>query len=250
MKLKYITCSGANEFTNTAALFALYEQFPCVEFGIQVSGKKCGEASPRLAWLRDLHKQMLERRVDLPLALHLNQDWVENFCDGELAPELTELLSYGNKNGEPTFQRVQLNFKIGREKTPQLDLLEQQMMKFPHVRFILSYNNANAPLIKELYKRQNVVFDCLFDESHGEGIVPKKRHARVFSDLIQGYAGGFSPENVREELNKIVAVLPFDAQFFIDAEGNLKDEDGHFSYSKAHDFIANALTWQNLRRDD
>lgn len=243
MNVKFVTCSGANEHTSIDALFALFDQFPCIEFGIQVSGEKCGENSARLIWLRNLRKQILERHINLPLALHLNKDWVEAFCFGELPHELQELMSYGNYNGEPLFKRVQLNFKIGRDKTPNVKLLEEQMMKFPHVRFILSYNKANAALIHEIYCRHNVVFDCLFDESHGEGIVPLKHHALVFPDVLHGYAGGLSPENVVRELDEIAAILPPEAQIFIDAEGKLKGEDGHFSYSKAHDFVANALQW-------
>lgn len=241
MDLKFVTCSGANEHTSIDALFVLFQQFSCIEFGIQVSGLKCGEDSPRLDWLRKLRQQILVRNIKLPLALHLNQDWVTGFCQGEIAPELQELLSYGYSDGEPMFKRVQLNFKIGREPAPKVNLLEEQIMKFPHVRFILSYNNANAKLIKELYYRKKIVFDCLFDESFGEGALPKKRMAPVFVDVVQGYAGGLSPENVAQELDKIAAILSPKAQIFIDAEGKLKGEDGHFSYSKAHDFVANAL---------
>lgn len=244
MKLKFITCSGANEHTHVDVLFALFRQFSCIEFGIQVSGQKCGEDSPRLDWLRQLRQQILVRKIKLPLALHLNQDWVTGFCQGEIAPELQELLSYCYPDGEPMFKRVQLNFKIGREVAPEVYMLETQIMKFPYLRFILSYNEANAKLVKELYSRKKVVFDCLYDESFGEGLCPEKRHAPVFADIMQGYAGGLSSENVAQELDKMVAVLPKDAEFFIDAEGKLKGEDGHFSFAKAHDFLANVCAWQ------
>lgn len=243
MDLKCVTCSGANEYTNIDTLFVLYEHFPCIEFGIQVSGQKCGLNSRRFGWLKDIYLQIFKRKKNLPLALHLNQDWVSGFCSGVVAPELKELLSYVNLEGDPLFQRIQLNFKIGREKEPQLETLENMMLKFSSVRFILSYNNANAALIEKLYQRHNVVFDCLYDESFGEGVAPKKRKAPVFPDIVQGYAGGLSPENVVRELNKIAAVLPPKAQFFIDAEGKLKGDDGHFSYSKAHDFMTKVTTW-------
>lgn len=244
MELKYVTCSGANEHTSIGALFALYEQFPFVEFGIQVSGQKCGEGSSRLDWLRSLRAQILAKNINLPLALHINQDWVEAFCQGELSPELQELLSYGNKLGMPMFQRVQLNFKVGREKTPNMDILEKQIISFPKVRFILSYNDANADIIRELYRRNEIVFDCLIDESFGEGIVPQKRLPLLFPDIVQGYAGGLSSENVISELKKINSIVPKDALVFIDAEGKLKGNDGHFSFMKAHDFLLNAATWQ------
>ncbi len=243
MELKCITCSGANEFTDIDGLFTLYREFPCVEFGIQVSGKKCGFASPRYAWLQNLKEQILLRKVDFRLALHLNQDWVDEFCDGHIVPELQELLSWKNAQGAPLFQRIQLNFKIGRnEKTPTLDKLETQMMKFPHLRFILSYNEANATLIREIYQRHNVIFDLLFDESFGEGVAPDCRQKPVFDDIVQGYAGGLSPENIVSELTKIALLLPPKALIFIDAEGKLKGADGHFSCLKARSFVANAIS--------
>ena len=175
MKLKLITCSGANEHTSIDALFALYQEFPNIEFGIQVSGKKCKYDSDCFAWLKSLKRQVLLREIALPLSLHINQDWVENFCQGHLVPELQEILSWKSSLTKPFFQRVQLNFKIGREKRPEISVLEKQMKSFLRVRFILSYNSANAALIREIYNRHKVVFDCLYDESFGEGIIPEKK---------------------------------------------------------------------------
>lgn len=248
MKLKCVTCSGTNEFTKIDDLFALYQEFPSVEFGIQVSGKKCSSGSARLAWLNNLKNQVLRKRKSLPLALHLNQDWVEGFCDGIKIPELQELLSWTDRQGNPIFQRVQLNFKIGRNKAPEIGRLESQMKKYPHLRFILSYNDANADLIGQIYQRHQVVFDCLFDESFGEGVAPSQRHSPVFADVIQGYAGGLSPENVSSELQKIAELVPLDAVIFVDAEGKLKGDDGHFDYAKAREYVAKALSCPALQR--
>ena len=233
MKLKCVTCSGTNEFTKIDDLFALYQEFPSVEFGIQVSGKKCSSGSARLAWLNNLKNQVLRKRKSLPLALHLNQDWVEGFCDGIKIPELQELLSWTDRQGN--------------NKAPEIGRLESQMKKYPHLRFILSYNDANADLIGQIYQRHQVVFDCLFDESFGEGVAPSQRHSPVFADVIQGYAGGLSPENVSSELEKIAELVPLDAVIFVDAEGKLKGDDGHFDYAKAREYVANALSCPALQ---
>ena len=241
MRLSTIVLSGANEHTDAQAIISLCKNCSYLaELGIQVSGEKAYYSSGRYWWLQLLCHLATP---DINIALHLNKDWVEDFCAGKIPPELETFLALSHPDGSPKIKRIQLNFKIGRDKTPNVKLLEEQMMKFPHVRFILSYNKANAALIHEIYCRHNVVFDCLFDESHGEGIVPLKHHTLVFPDVLHGYAGGLSPENVVRELDKIAAILPPEAQIFIDAEGKLKGEDGHFSYSKAHDFVANALQW-------
>ncbi len=243
MNLKYVTCSGANEYTDAEALFNLFAEFPMIEFGIQVSGEKCSFASDRYAWLIALHKAAMRKKIALPLSLHLNKDWVEKFCAGQEVAELNELLNLKNAQGKPFFQRIQLNFKIGREKRPNIKILEKTMLGFPSLRFILSYNQKNAVLIEKLYQRKKVVFDCLYDESWGEGVLPKQRMAPVFCDVLQGYAGGLSPENVTQELDEIASKLPCDAQFYIDAEGKIKGNDGHFSFANAHDFVENAYLW-------
>ncbi len=248
MELVYITCSGANEFTSIETLFSLYEEFPLIEFGIQVSGEKCYAGSERFVWLQNLHKLILLRGIDLPLALHLNRDWVSAFCKGDLPIDLRMLLSYQDSHKRPMFKRIQLNFKIGRDEAPEQKMLEQSMLMFPEVRFILSYNQSNAGLIQDMYQNQKVKFDCLFDDSFGEGVLPARRHAPVFAHVVQGYAGGLSPDNICSELDKIALVMPKDAQFFIDAEGKLKGDDGHFSYFKAHDFLANAMHWLSQKK--
>ena len=126
MDLKFITCSGANEYTNADVLFALYAQFSCVEFGIQVSGKKCSENSPRLAWLRNLHKKILEHRVNLPLALHLNQDWVCGFYQDDISPELHELLSYSNSAANLCFNECNSISKLGEKLRLRLICLKNK----------------------------------------------------------------------------------------------------------------------------
>ncbi len=244
MKLKYITCAGVNEHTDIEDLFKLYAEFPIVEFGIQVSGRKCNYATPRWAWLKQLYAEVLNRKVALPLALHLNQDWVLGFCNGQVPAPLQELLSWNNHLQKPMFQRVQLNFKIGRDPKPDFMMLENMIKQHGRQRFIFSYNDANALFINNFHARNGAIFDCVYDDSFGEGILPKFRKSPAFGDVLQGYAGGLSPENVAEELNKIAKVLPEKSQFYLDAEGRLKGEDGHISAEKCKAFINNALQWQ------
>ena len=62
----------------------------------------------------------------------------------------------------------------------------------------------------------------------------KNDHATSLSEL--------SPENVSSELEKIADIVPLDAVIFVDAEGKLKGDDGHFDYAKARKYVANALS--------
>lgn len=246
MELKYVTCSGANEHTNIKDMIALSEQFPKVEFGIQVSGKKCGQGSARESWLKELIQAIKRERKSIFLALHLNQDWVENFCEGRVTPQLSTFLTEKDWAGKPIFQRVQLNFKIGREKMPQIEMVEEMIKRYPEIRFILSASEANKNFIRKLYHRGQVKFDCLYDESFGEGQLPSDRKYPLFDDVLQGYAGGLSPENVERELEKISEKQPYNGKFYIDAEGKLKGENGRLSLERCEHFIRRAIIWEHI----
>ncbi len=240
MKLKFITFSGANEYTDVDGLRGIFNVWgeKGAEAGIQVSGKKASLGTARYWWLQTLYQTF--KCDTCNFALHLNQDWVEDFCDGTPSAELSEFLSWKNDCREPFFGRVQLNFRIGREKTPDLDCLIASMRKYPGVRFILSYNDDNAEFIHRLYDI-GFEFDCLYDNSHGEGIEAAHYVPPAFDDVLQGYSGGISPENVVSVLNKISQSVSPDREIFIDAEGKLKGDDGHFSIEKCKNYLEQAL---------
>ncbi|MBQ8482036.1 MAG: hypothetical protein IJ532_05830 [Alphaproteobacteria bacterium] len=245
MKLKFITCSGCNETTSIPELLNLLNEFPRAEIGVQVSNKKAAYGTPRYDWIYSLWGLLLHRRTTINAALHVNLQWVEDFGQGIVAPELEEFLLFDYNDDSPFFQRVQLNFKIGREKTPDIDKLEKVIRRFPRHRFILSYNQSNKRLIQELYIR-NVKFDCLFDESFGAGIVPATRDEPAFIDVLQGYAGGITPDNVEQELHKIAQTNKKGycmQDVYIDAHKGLEDEFTHFDINKCRAYLTNAENW-------
>ncbi len=242
MKLKFVTCSGANEHTNIDELVAVLASSTKMEAGIQVSGKKASFGTARYLWIKALYYKLSQERRSVNLALHLNQDWVEAFCSGKVVSELSEFLSWKNVLGEPFFKRVQLNFRIGREKTPNIDTLVAVMTQYPDVRFILSYNESNARFIKTLHGI-GCHFDCLFDNSHGEGITAERYETPVFDDVLQGYSGGISPENVVSVLDKISQSVDDEREIFIDAEGKLKGNDGYFCIEACKKYLQRALSY-------
>ena len=115
MRLTAITVSGANEFTDIKALLRICEKYPLAEIGVQVSGDKAAFGMARYWWIWAL---CFYATPMTQIALHLNKDWVEDFCVGNVPPELKTFLDFRHENGAPIISRVQLNFKIGREKTP------------------------------------------------------------------------------------------------------------------------------------
>ena len=114
-EIKFITCSGVNEYTNVEQMLSLAEKYPSVEFGVQVSGLKCSFETPRYRWIHQVQNFVQKSKKRVNLALHINPKWVEGFCFNDLAPELLELLMLNGADDKVLFRRVQLNFKIGRD---------------------------------------------------------------------------------------------------------------------------------------
>ena len=241
MRLSTIVLSGANEHTDAQAIISLCKNCSYLaELGIQVSGEKAYYSSGRYWWLQLLCHLATP---DINIALHLNKDWVEDFCAGKIPPELETFLALSHPDGSPKIKRIQLNFKIGREKKPDLYTLLSTMRRYARHDFILSYNDSNQDFIRQIRKSGFKIGALLYDSSFGEGIAPSKRPAPVFNDVYQGYAGGLSPDNVVAELEKIDTVVPPGKSFFIDAEGKLKGEDGHLSLEKCKIFLTRAYAW-------
>ena len=246
MNINVVSCSGVNEHTELSELFKLVEKNAGinVEIGIPVSGSKASFGSARYWWLKSLYFYQQANKKTLDLSLHLYFDWVERFCKGDIPEEVEEFLSLRNFDGTPFIGAIQLNFKVGRERKPVLPSLYEVIETHPDQIFVLSYNESNAEIISQLH-RSGSSFDVLYDDSFGSGVLPAKRMHPLFKDIMQGYAGGFSPENIYEELNKLDAVVPKKMDIFIDAEGMLKGAGGYFSVERADKLIKEVIRWNN-----
>ena len=243
MFLKTIVCSGINEKNEIKDAVEFLKTYQGVEFGVQCSPKKAGYGTPRFEWIDTLASKLCEQKMCGRLALHLNEGFAVSICEGVIPPEISDLLQKTNAIG-----RLQLNFKIGREVfgnnqiAPDLEKLATSMAQLTDHDIILSASKANLALIAKMY-HQGFKFDALFDDSFGEGIQPKAWSKPLFEDVFQGYAGGLSPENIQEELEKISKVAT--GNIFIDAEGKLK-QDGAFSFARAEQYVKNAKKQNSL----
>ncbi len=245
MDLKCVTISGTNEYTDIKDLVDLLCKYPKAEIGIQVSDKKFYYESQRYDWFLSLYNRAQNIGQNLNVALHINPGWVEKFCDGYIAAELSKVLTLKNRHDGSLFvKRLQLNFKIGRDQ--QLDLnftrFRGVISRYPQ-RFILSYNEANKEFIDQFYFTYGPCFDLLYDESHGEGKPPQQWRPAVYSDVVQGYSGGLGPENISSEITKIALLNVGNTPTWIDAEGKLKGKDGHLSLEKAEAYLREASHW-------
>ena len=248
MNLMKATMSGVNEMTDVDKLLKLLKRYEFAEIGVQVNEKKCNFGSKRYAWIHGLATKANYMHQVVNAALHVNPSWVEEFGQGYLVPELQQLLSLRNCLGNPFFGRIQLNFKVGRDRTPDIYRMFQLMQNYSTRRFILSYNDANAEIIeqiRDLSRDFAVGIDLLFDDSHGEGIAPTKRKPVVYKDWIQGYAGGIGPDNVESVLDEIARLESKRhsyAGITIDAEGKLK-KNGCVSLDCCEKYLHAAECW-------
>lgn len=250
MDIKFLTCSGANETTDIPSLLALAEKYPIAEFGVQVSEKKCDYGSRRFKWINDLALYAEQQHILLNVALHVNGFWAEECGQGRIPEALGDLFDLKDCNGDYFAKRIQFDFKIGCEKEPDIKGLTSLIENLSPQRCILSYNDSNHKLISQLYL-QGVVFDCLYDDSSSEGIVPKHRDAPPFTEILQGYAGGISAENVSQTLDDIYTnwlSSPNTAGIYLDAEDCLKGEDGHLNINKCRAYLRKALLWHYEHR--
>lgn len=251
MILNFVTCSGTNEFTDIKELVELMHEFPLGEIAVQVSEKQSPKGGARIEWVRELSAYLNENNTAINAALHVNRTWVEELCRGIVVPELQDLLELRDIYELPLFKRIQLNFKLGRDAVRE-DCDDTLVALQHHIkrRFILSYNESNARLVRQLYLL-GLRFDCLFDSSFGAGIAPDSRTAPVFTDILQGYAGGITPDNVAAELDKIAKAVensPAIGNVYIDAQKGLEDEQTHLSLDKCHQYLSNAQKWYHNHR--
>ena len=251
MILNFVTCSGTNEFTDIKELVALMREFPLGEIAVQVSEKQSPAGGARIEWVKELAAYLKDNNISINAALHINRTWVENMCRGIVVPELQDLIELRDIYDLPLFKRLQLNFKLGRDDVHEdcddtLLMLQKRIQR----RFILSCNQSNERLIKMLYIK-GLRFDNLFDASFGAGIAPESRRNPLFNDVLQGYAGGITPDNVCAELDKVekaVLTSPAIGNVYIDAQKGLEDENSHLSLEKCRQYLANATEWDKKNR--
>lgn len=241
MVLKYITCSGANEHTDIDDLLALVKEYPIMEIGIQVSEKKITENPARFDWITALHEKVIASKIAPNIALHVNGDWVRQFANRAIIPELDYFLTLRNGLKDCFIKRLQVNFLIGNNYRIDFGRFCQAMTDHSARPIVLPYNEQNAAFVHKLHSK-SIKFECLYDSSHGEGILPQQLQAPVFKDCLQGYSGGFSADNVAEQLQKLSLVVKPKRAIYIDAEGKLKGNDGHLDLQKCKAYIENALS--------
>lgn len=218
MKIKTVTITGADSQTSIEEMFAISEEFPFVEWGILFSPKRYGtERYPNYNWLNNLCDKWRNNRKVI-LAAHLCGDFSSQMLVGKMDLVWnSEIANYLRM-----FDRIQLNFNVTKHPVNTQDFIT--LLRKHGFKYILQMNKSNAVFCMDIAIRNINNISFLYDGSGGRGI-PPENWSNPIPGYHTGYAGGLSPDNLKEELVKINKQCNSTHKIWIDAETHLRTND-------------------------
>jgi hypothetical protein len=245
MNIRYITCSDPREDVPHKDAVDLLAMSPLVELGIQAHPSAMSAGMAGNKWFSELLNISDSMEVPLNIAVHVNYEWCDEFCDGLMSPEIKDWFRRRHaKTGAPLVRRWQLNIGDGTRGF-DAEYLAGIISDYGDREFIFPYNKEPGvrKAVSEL-GRTGAKFSVLHDTSYGYGIAPASWRPPVYKNRPQGYAGGLCGGNISKNLRKISTVVSQDAEIWIDAEGNLMRSGTRiFDVARAKAYVANALGW-------
>lgn len=211
-KPRFITFTGADDATRIGGMVALSEAYP-IEWGVLFSPKRQGSGRyPSLHFIHELAQVHMSCQV-VRLSAHL--------CGGDARDVIERGFSQWDWLIGAAFNRVQINTADPTVSPSQIG----QWASSQDVRAILQCRGP-FPDVQAV--------DVLFDASGGRGVVPGE-WPRPAGGRFNGYAGGLSPSNVAEAVQKIGGM--FDqgstgADYWIDMETGVRNESDKFDLGK------------------
>lgn len=226
MTLQAISLTGADDGVDPAALRAISQQFPLVEWAILSSSKRQGSARfPGEDWVTRFHAAC----PDVRKAIHLCEKDVDAFLAMDERVHRKVCL----------FDRVQLNFNH-RRQPKDLDVLVR-VANSVKPTVIIQHHNGNKDLWPLLQGKIDGL-SMLFDSSGGGGRSPKDGWPTMLEGAMCGYAGGLGPDNINAEFATI-ANIAAGRKFWIDMEGKLRSPvDDSFSLEACAAVLAHVTT--------
>ena len=240
MKLNKVTITGADDSIKPSDLIEISNKYPFVEWGILFSANKLGTPRyPTKEWLQELYSTVKGERINLSA----------HFCGGYASSILlgtfNALANIGIKMD--IFNRYQVNFQASKYNNTIAEF-NKLIEKTPMANFIIQANEINQIVVNDLIesKYQNVSF--LFDASGGKGLMANE-YKKPFDGFLCGYAGGLNPDNLKEELLKMVAAAG-ESTVWIDTESGVRSNEGkQFDLDKVVAFLEIAKEYVDLRQE-
>lgn len=247
MNLRYITCSDPRNYNSYEDLQSLWNIDDRVEIAVQMHPGKVSPDTDRYKWVKALVDSLYISKQEYNLAIHVNNDWCDDICNGVIPRALEPLFNASSYyKFRPLVQRIQLNMPKHTAENFNAQKLKSVINSYNDKEFIIQYKPTTIAAVDALHK-SGAKFSLLFDESGGTGRDANTWRAPVYpGQHNMGYSGGISPENVADNLTKISRVAGAQ-DIWIDAEGKLKRDD-KFDIARAAAYIRNAISWDEKQR--
>lgn len=217
--IKTVTITGADDTIAPADLLALSQRYPYVEWGILLSANSMGQPRfPSMEWLELLAHFKKGKGKALRLSAHFCGSWVTEFLQGSDVPNqfLPDLW--------PMFNRVQLNTH-GRHHKFNAYGFEKIASLSKEKEYIFQFDGRNNDLVKWAVT-SSLRFSVLFDRSGGNGVLPGS-WPLALDGIFCGYAGGLGPDNLSQEIPKILARAER-RPIWLDMETKVRSENNLF----------------------
>lgn len=248
MSLQHITCSDPRDHNSFDELFGLWKMDSRVEIAVQMHPGKVSPDTERYKWIKALVDSLYIRKPEYNLAIHVNNDWCDDICNGVIPAALEPLFNASSYyKSRPLVQRIQLNMPQKTAENFNAQKLKPVIDSYNDKEFIIQYKPTTINAVQQLHKI-GANFSLLFDESGGTGRDAGVWRAPVYPERhAQGYSGGLSPENIADNLTKISRVADGHT-IWVDAEGKLKNGDNLFDVARAAAYIKNAIRWEQNQK--
>ena len=209
-----VTITGADDSVDPEALRYYSEKFPFVEWGI-LFGSRSGPRPrfPSNDWIARVAR--LAKKEGLQLSAHLCGSWVKRWV-------LNAEPTWRDRKLTDAFQRIQFNFHGQYHKAAMGFIATLRQTKDAPQEYIFQHDGVNDSLISTFTGGASIKAYVLHDVSGGAGILPKSWPAPI--GIYCGYAGGLGPDNLKEQIEHILAAAG-DTRIWIDMETRVRSED-------------------------
>jgi hypothetical protein len=237
MKIRCVTITGADHSITPSSLIAISRGYPFVEWGILLSKSQEGSNRfPGRPWMNRFAQLTQDHSLDEPIYTsgHLCGQWLRDYLRGDATCPHFDL---------GIFDRIQLNFHGQLQAVNYtrflLNTLQGSIKSGRSV--IFQRDGVNDALLNRVML-DDVIVQTLFDLSHGAGLCPEAWPLPI-EDVFCGYAGGLGPDNLKEELEKLEAVVG-DREIWIDMETKVRSgHDRIFDLAKVIECLEIASPW-------
>lgn len=233
--LNKVTISGADDQVAYQDMEALSNEFPFMEWGILLSSRAKGSPKyPSIEWMAKLSQRKYD--PNFKISGHVCGKWVKDIAEGQwtLVRELMDFFDMFERLqfnfGPATFPLVDSEPFIKGLKNADRQLTRQYILQLPDTTHELVNQCVNAGL--------DAVPFC--DCSCGVGVLPEKW--KEAKHPYTGYAGGLSPDNLTENLEKIEQVCG-PGPIWIDVETNVRNDKNELDIGLVRRFLETAKPW-------